>query len=361
VSSETSRRKNDHIRICSEKPVEARNVEPGFGDVHLIHRCLPEVNPDELDLSTEFLGFEFKAPIVISAMTGGTSKAAEINANLAKAAEEHGIGMCLGSGRAFLEEPSSAYSFKVARENAPSIFISANIGFQELFRYSWSSLRRLVESIGADALTVHLNPLQELLQYEGAPRFRGILERLRRLIEDSEVPVIVKETGSGISMEDARLLSSIGVDAIEVAGAGGTSWASVEYYRSLEAGEAEKARLAETFWDWGIPTVSSIIEVRSITDAPLIASGGVRSGLDVAKALVLGADLAGLALPLLKPAMESWRSVSAVLGRIREELKLAMVLTGSRTISELKEKPYILTGFTRDWVKSRGLRVRCEV
>lgn len=361
MKSKTTRRKEDHIRICLEKSVEARNVRPGFDDVHLIHRCLPEVDPSELDLSTDFLGFVFKAPIMISAMTGGTPKAAEINANLARAAEEHGIGMCLGSGRALLEEPTLEYSFKVARENAPSIFISANIGFQELFRYSWSSLKRLVESVGADALTIHLNPLHELLQHEEEPRFRGALEMLRKVIGESDVPVIVKETGSGISMEDAELLSSIGVDAIEVAGAGGTSWASVEYYRNLEAGEGERAKLAEAFWDWGIPTVSSIIEVRSVTNIPLIASGGVRSGLDIAKAIVLGADLAGLALPLLKSAMEGWRSVSSVLRRICEELKLAMLLTGSKTILDLKGKPYILTGFTRDWVRSRGLRVRCGI
>lgn len=361
MSSETSKRKSNHIRICLEKLVEAKKIDPGFRDVHLVHRCLLDVNFEKLDLSTRFLGFEFKAPLMISAMTGGTREAAGINANLAKAAEELGIGMCLGSGRVYLENPELAYSFKTARDNAPSIFISANIGFQELIKYRWDKLKMLVEASGADALTVHLNPLQELLQHESSPRLSGVLNGLKELVSESDIPIIVKEVGSGMCMEDARLLSSIGVDAIEVSGAGGTSWAGVEYYRSLEAEDFEKARLAETFWDWGIPTAASIIEVRSVTQSPLIASGGVRTGLDVAKALVLGADLAGLALPLLKPAVEGWRNVLTFLKGVCMELKIAMALTGSKNVKGLKEKPYILTGLIRDWVKSRGLKVRCEV
>lgn len=354
------KRKSDHIRICSEKAVEAKTITTGFENVYLIHRCLPELEFEKLNLSVEFLGFKFKAPIMISAMTGGTAEATKINANLAKAAEELGIGMCLGSGRAYLENSSFIYSFKVARENAKHIFISANIGFQELLTYSYVELKKLVEMLEADALTVHLNPLHELLQHDGTQMFRGILNRLRELKLHIEYPLIVKEVGSGICREDSELLASTGVDAIEASGAGGTSWAGVEYYRSVEAGEEEKAELSKTFWDWGIPTAISILEVRSAVNTPLVVSGGIRSGLDVAKALVLGADLTGLALPLLKPAIESWERVLEFLKRMREELKLAMVLTGSERIEDLKKKPYILTGFVREWAMSRRLKVRCE-
>lgn len=354
------RRKSNHIRICSERAVEAKTVTTGFENVHLIHRCLPEVEFEKLDLSVEFLGFKFKAPIMISAMTGGTAEATKINANLAKAAGELGIGMCLGSGRAYFENPNFIHSFKVARENAEHVFISANIGFQELLTYSYGDLNKLVETLEADALTVHLNPLHELLQYDGTRMFRCVLNRLRELKLNIEYPLIVKEVGSGICGEDAELLASTGVDAVEASGAGGTSWAGVEYYRSMEAGEEEKAELSKTFWDWGIPTAISILEVRSAVNIPLVASGGIRSGLDAAKALVLGADLAGLALPLLKPSMESWESVLKFLRRMCEELKLAMVLTGSERIDDLKKKPYILTGLVREWVASRRLKVRCE-
>jgi len=205
-----------------------------------------------------------------------------------------------------------------------------------------------------------LNPLHELLQHEGSGIFKGILNRLRELKLNLECPLIVKEVGSGICREDAKLLASTGIDALETSGAGWTSWAGVEYYRNIEAGEEEKAELSKTFWDWGIPTAISILEVKSVVKLPLVASGGIRSGLDVAKALVLGADLAGLALPLLKPAIESWESVLKVLRRIREELKLAMVLTGSETIEELKSRPYVLTGLVRDWAVFRKLKIRCE-
>jgi isopentenyl-diphosphate delta-isomerase len=356
----TSKRKSDHIRICSERMVEAKKATTGFENVHLIHRCLPEVEFEKLDLSVEFLGFRFKAPIIISAMTGGMAEAVKINANLAKAAEELGIGMCLGSGRACLENPDCTYSFKVARENAEHIFISANIGFQEFLTYPYGELKRLVEMVEADALTIHLNPLHEFLQHDGSHVFRGVLNRLRELKSRVEFPLIVKEVGSGICREDAELLASTGVDALEASGVGGTSWAGVEYYRSVEAGDGEKAELSKTFWDWGIPTAISILEVKTAVDIPLVASGGIRSGLDVAKALVLGADLTGLALPLLKPAMESWEDVLKLLKKICEELKLAMVLTGSERIEDLKGKPYILTGFVREWATSRRLKVRCE-
>lgn len=354
------RRKNDHIRICSEKEVEAKKITPGFENVHLIHRCIPEVDFEKIDLSVKFLGFNFKAPIMISAMTGGTTEATKINANLAKAAGELGIGMCLGSGRVCLKNPSSIQSFKIARENAEKAFISANIGFQELLTHSYGEMKKLVEMLDANALTVHLNPLHELLQHEGSVIFKGVLNRLRELKLNLECPMIVKEVGSGICREDAELLAYTGIDALETSGAGGTSWAGVEYYRNIEAGEEEKAELSKTFWDWGIPTAVSILEVRTVVKLPLVASGGIRSGLDVAKALVLGADLAGLALPLLKPAIESWESTLKVLRRIREELKLAMVLTGSENIEELKSRPYVLTGLVRDWVISRKLKIRCE-
>lgn len=284
-------------------------------------------------------------------MTGGTERGKVINAALAEAAERMGIGMVVGSQRAALEDPLLVDTFSVVRSKAPTAFIAANIGCQQLAEDPVSVARRCVEMIDADALTVHLNPLQESVQPGGEPRYSTCLEAIAEVCRSLEVPVIVKETGAGMSRDVARKLRKVGVAAIDVAGAGGTSWAAVEYYR---ASDEISRHVAETLWDWGIPTAASILECRE-AGVPVIASGGIRSGLDVAKALALGADLAGMALPLLKPALEGANSVIRTLKLVVAVLRTVMFLTGSKTVAELKKAEYVLLGELKQWVEWRSL------
>jgi len=352
---ETERRKTEQLRICLERDVQAKSVKTGFDDVKLVHRCLPEIDLDAVNLSTTFLNHRFSAPLMISAMTGGSSEAARVNANLAEAAERLGIGMCVGSQRAALENPRLEHTFTVAREKAPKAFISANIGFSELLHYGLKEVQRVVDMVEADALTIHLNPLQESLQYEAKPRFKGIGERIQKLTPGLHVPVIAKETGAGVAKEDAFFLEKVGVKAIDVAGAGGTSWSAVEHYRALEAGDKDRSEIASAFWDWGIPTAISLLEVRCVTGLEIVASGGLRNGVDVVKALCLGAQLGGLATALLNPATVSADAVVQRLNRIIREIKTAMVLVGARSIGDLREKPLIIVGTTAEWMRQRGL------
>jgi len=352
---ETERRKTEQLRICLERDVQAKSVKTGFDDVKLVHRCLPEIDLDAVNLSTTFLNHQFQAPLMISAMTGGSKEAARVNANLAEAADMLGIGMCVGSQRAALENPKLEQTFTVAREKAPKAFISANIGFSELLHYGLKDIQRAVDMIEADALTIHLNPLQESLQHEAKPRFKGIGERIQKLTPQLHVPVIVKETGAGVAKEDAVFLEKAGVKAIDVAGAGGTSWSAVEHYRALEAGDKDKAKIAGTFWDWGIPTAISLVEVRSVTSLEIVASGGLGNGVDVVKALYLGARLGGLATALLDPANVSADAVIQRLNRFIREIKTAMTLVGAKSVDDLRVNPLLIVGTTAEWMRQRGL------
>ena len=272
-------------------------------------------------------------------MTGGTEEAAEINRNLARAAQAYGLGMGVGSQRAALEEPSLAYTYRV-RDVAPDILLLANLGAVQLnYGYGIVECRRAVEMIGADALILHLNPLQEALQPEGNTDFAGLLAKIEALCRSLEVPVVVKEVGWGISEEVARLLAEAGVAAIDVAGAGGTSWSEVEMRR---AGSESARRIAESFADWGIPTAESVqMARRGAPRTTIIASGGIRTGVDVAKAIALGADAAGMASPLLKPATVSAEAVGERIREVLEELRTAMFCVGARSIQELKSAPLV--------------------
>ncbi|MEM3019167.1 MAG: type 2 isopentenyl-diphosphate Delta-isomerase [Candidatus Bathyarchaeia archaeon] len=353
----TEERKVHHLRISLEEDVESK-ASTGFEDVHLIHRCLPETDPEEIDLKVEFLGHTFKAPLFISAMTGGTPEAKVINANLAEVAEALGLGMSVGSQRAALENSGLEDTFSIVRERAPKAFISANIGFMELPRLDEKNVRLLIDMVKADALTIHLNALQEMLQYDAKPSFKSLRNRLESLVGNLDIPVIVKETGCGISSEDASFFEKIGVKALEIAGLGGTSWSAVEYYRNLRMGKMDLAKVAKTFWDWGIPTVAAILEARSGSGLPIIASGGIRSGLDVLKALVLGARLGGIALPLLRPAMEGPDRLSSLLKNIIAEIRIGLILIGASKVEEAAKKPFILTGFMAEWKRQRDLRLK---
>jgi len=355
MTNETEKRKASHLRVCLDKDVQAQCVHPGFRDLTLIHRALPEINRNDVDLSTVFLKKRMRAPLVISAMTGGAREAEKINITLAEVAERMGLAMGVGSQRAAIEDKSLVRTFRVVRDSAPSIPLMANLGAPQLGA-GWGIKEALeaVDMIEADGLAIHLNPLQEALQPEGEPRYRGVLEKIREIKEALGVPLIVKETGAGVSSEDAKRLEDAGVNVLDVAGAGGTSWAAVEHYRAKDLGEDAGIRLCKTFWDWGIPSAASIAECAWSSSLPLIASGGIRSGLDAAKAIALGADLVGVALPFLKAAAKGRRELQWEVEMILNELSCAMFLTGARDLEELGQVPIVATGFLADWFFSRG-------
>lgn len=345
----TKERKLDHIKISLGRRVESE-VNTGFEDVFLVHRSLPEIDKREIDLSANFLGRKISAPIIIAGMTGGHEKAKRINQNLALAAQELGIPMGVGSQRAAIENPKLAHTYAIAREVAPDTFLIANLGAVQFCKgYGAEEAKKAVEMISANALAVHLNPLQEAVQPEGDVNFKGALEKISEICKSS-TPVIAKETGAGIAGEEALALEKAGVAAIDVGGLGGTSFAAVEHYRWKA-----KSSVAKSFWNWGVPTTISTIECAESVKIPVIATGGIRSGIDAAKALALGASACGIALPLLSKAVESYRAVVEELERIAEELRVAMFLVGARNVEELRNCDAVITGRTKEWLESRGI------
>ena len=322
------RRKAEHLEICLNRPmaeVEYSGMTTGFERYAFEHCALPEMNLADVDISTRFLGRSLSMPLMIACMTGGTPRGGEINRNLAIAAQKLGIAMGVGSQRAALEDSSLISTYQV-RDVAPDILLVANLGAGYL---TGDIACKAVDMIGADALAIHLNPIQEALQPDGDPSFKGALDAIKRVCETLEVPVIVKEVGFGISAEVAVMLRDAGVAAIDVAGAGGTSWARIEGIRA--SGRLQE--LAGQFEDWGTPTARSLEEVRgALPDLPLIASGGIRTGLDIAKALALGADLTAIGLPLLHEAAKSAEAVEDWILARADELRLAK-FAGGRLIA----------------------------
>ncbi len=349
------RRKKEGIDIPLHKDVQAKSTSTYLEDVKFVHNALPELNYDDIDTSVKFLGHKFSAPIIIDSMTGGTPEATEINSRLGILAERYGLGMGLGSQRAGLQSPDLAETYSVARKNAPNAFLIANIGGAQLAKgLTVDDTRKILKMIGANALVIHLNPLQELIQPEGEPKYRGVLQKISELVKSLDVPVMVKEVGSGISREVAIKLEQVGVSAINVAGTGGTSWAGVEKLRAETLKDKLKIRLGEMFWDWGIPTAASLIEVKkAVSNMPLIASGGLRNGLEVAKCIALGADMCGMAYPFLRKAAESEENLFEFANMITAELKSTMFLVGAKNIKDLKSSRYILTGYLADGANSR--------
>lgn len=353
--SETAERKRSHITTALQRDVRAR-VSTGFADVSFVHNALPDLDREEVDVTCELFGHKLSAPVIIESMTGGTPVAAKINAALGKIAEELQIPMGVGSQRAAIDDPKLAYTFQVARENAPSAMLLANLGCPQIIREDGiERAKAAVEMIKADALLIHLNALQESVQFEGQTHFKGALERIRELASVLSVPVLTKETGAGISRETAVSIERAGVKGIDVAGLGGTSWAAVEYYRAREKRRRRQAHLGLAFWDWGIPTTASIMEVASSTKVKIIASGGVRNGLHIAKAIALGAHYGGLAMPLLKSVSKSRREAKESLLSVTDELKTAMFLTGSKDLDRLRKCPLVIIGKTREWLLARRL------
>jgi isopentenyl-diphosphate delta-isomerase len=332
--AKTQVRKADHIRICLEEDVQFDRTTNGFDRYRFTHCCLPELNLNEIDLSTTFLNKTLGSPLLISSMTGGTEQAQTINYRLAEVAQNYQIAMGVGSQRVVVEKPEVAKTFAV-RSVAPDILLFANLGAVQLnYNYGLGECLQIVELLEADALILHLNPLQECIQPQGDTNFRGLLDKIALLCDRMPVPVIVKEVGNGISAPMAQKLIAAGVAAIDVAGAGGTSWAKVE---SERAENPQQKRLGETFAEWGIPTTECITSIRSVSPSiPLIASGGLRNGLEAAKAIALGADLAGLAWPFLQAANESEEALHELMRSLLAEIATVLFCTGNATLFDFK-------------------------
>ncbi|MDP7260409.1 MAG: type 2 isopentenyl-diphosphate Delta-isomerase [archaeon] len=344
----TTGRKLDHIKIVSNEKVEAKEKTTLLEEVELIHNSLPGLDRDSIDVNIELFGKKLKIPFLISGMTGGHPDAEKFNLALAEAAEQSGSAFGLGSQRAMLEDKSLSSTYKV-RSVAPTALIFGNIGIPQISEYSPSDISSMLDDVGADALAVHLNPLQESVQPEGDVDMVGLAASLKDLVKELGFPVIVKETGAGISKDVAKILIDCGVSAIDTGGAGGTSFAAVELFRK------EGNELSE-FWDWGIPTAASILEIRAVSkEIPLIATGGIRSGLDAAKAIALGANVVGMAGPMIKAATKGSAEVLLEIEKLRKSLGTAMFLCGASKLSELVRDKTILNGALRSWQDQRGL------
>ncbi len=324
-----------------------------------MHQALPEVDLDEVDTSVTFLGHRLRYPIFVSSLTGGHPDVTSINRNLARAAEEYGLALGVGSQRAGIINPEVASSYAVTREYAPNTFLIANIGAPQLIpqarhaAFTLEQVQRAIEMSGANALAVHTNSLQEAAQPEGDRRAVGAAAALKALTARIDVPVIAKETGAGVSREQAILLRSCGVAAIDVGGAGGSSMAAMEAERSRARGDEQTMNIGLLFRDWGIATPIAVVEAGAAR-IPLISTGGVRNGLDVARALTLGASVVGMGFPFLKAASESYEKVCELLEVVIAELKVAMQLSGAASIARLRASDVVVTGATREWLALRG-------
>jgi isopentenyl-diphosphate delta-isomerase len=335
-------RKSDHIHINLNNNVQFRRLRTGLDEVRFVHQALPGLDLDQVHTATMFLGKPLRAPILISSMTGGTAEAQAINRNLAVAAQETGIALGLGSQRAGIEDPSLAVTYQV-REVAPDIVLLSNLGAIQLnYQYGVEQCQRAVDMVQADALILHLNPLQEAVQPEGDRNWQNLLPKIEAVCRRLPVPVIAKEVGWGLSAQAARDLADAGVAGLDVAGAGGTSWSEVEQYR---APTLRHARVAAAFADWGLTTLESLLLVRqTVPQLPAIASGGLRNGIDIAKVIALGASLAGLASPFLKTAAHSAQAATDLAVELIQVLRIAMFAVGAADISQLQETRLIMPG-----------------
>lgn len=331
----TESRKLDHILINLERDVQFPRLATGLERYHFLHQALPELNLDDIDTGVTIFGKQLLSPILISSMTGGTDMARAINRNLAQAAQQHGIAMGLGSQRAAIENDGLTDSYAI-RDVAPDILLFANVGAVQLnYGYGLSECRKAVDMVGADALILHFNALQEAVQAEGDTDFAGLLGKVEKICARLDVPVLAKEVGWGFSQQAVLRLAEAGVAAIDVAGAGGTSWSEVEYHR---APSDFHARVARSFADWGIPTAVAIQYARTgAPELPVFASGGLRDGIDIAKCIALGADLAGLASPFLRAASQSAEAVNELIRELNAQLRVAMFCTASEDIAALRQ------------------------
>jgi isopentenyl-diphosphate delta-isomerase len=345
MSTDIETRKADHLDLCATDEVAFQHRTTLLECVRLVHQSLPELDFDSVDTRVRLLGKELRAPLLIAAMTGGHERAAEINRTLASIANELGYAFGLGSQRAMQKRPETSWTYQV-REHAPDVLLLGNVGMVQARDLPTDTIARMVADVGADALCLHMNPAMELIQPEGDRDFRGGVATFRRLWAELDVPVIAKETGSGISREVAARLRAVGIKHADTSGAGGTSWVGVETLRA----QGESRALGESLWDWGIPTAAS---VRYCVDAGMttIATGGIRTGMDVARAIALGASCAGIARNVYQAFLDGRRDgVRRFLRGVERELRSVMLLCGARTIEQLQKAPYVLTGELRDWI-----------
>jgi isopentenyl-diphosphate delta-isomerase len=345
--ADISRRKEDHLDLCISGDVGFKETTTLFECVRFVHDALPELDIDAIDLSTRVLGKRLRAPLLIAGMTGGSERAGEINRALAAVAEERGYAFGLGSQRAMLTRPETAPSYRV-RDVAPTVLLLGNLGAVQAARMSTEQVEELVQVSGLDALCIHLNPAMEVVQPEGDRDFTGILETFGRLARELSVPVIAKETGCGLSGAVARRLAAVGVRHVDVSGAGGTSWVGVETRRA----SGEGRDLGLRFWEWGVPTAASVALVAPHHMKTVFATGGMKDGLDVAKAIALGASAAGFARPVLQ-AYDSGGHQGAVarLATVEAELRTAMLLTGSANVADLARAPRLIIGDLAEWLR----------
>ena len=346
MSTDISQRKRDHIDLCATGEVGFRDATTLLGCVRLVHDSLPDLDADALDTRVTVLGKTLRFPLVIAAMTGGTAEAAAINRDLAAIAEARGYGFGLGSQRAMQRSGDVAWTYAV-REVAPTTLLLGNVGLVQGRQMGRDVLRGLVRDVGADALCVHLNPAMELVQPGGDRDFRGGAEFFREMAAEFDVPVVAKETGNGIGAAAAAKLRAAGVRHVDVSGAGGTSWVGVETLRAEGAARA----LGEALWDWGVPTAASVAITAAAGFETVVATGGVFSGADVARALALGATVAGVARPVLKAHREGGRAgAEAFLDGVEREVRAIMLLTGSADVAALRRAPRVIVGELASWI-----------
>ncbi|MCI4438902.1 type 2 isopentenyl-diphosphate Delta-isomerase [archaeon] len=348
-----SNRKYEHLKIATKYPKQ--DSYTGFEDVLLVHEALSNFNFSDVDTSIFFIKENISMPLLISSMTGGFKEAEKVNRRLAEAAQRNLIPIGVGSIRAAIEEKKFIKSYSIVREVAPDVPVISNIGIQQLVKGGVSLAEEAVELINADALAIHLNKLQELIMPEGEPNQSGAVEVLREVIRKLKVKVIIKETGCGISKEVALLASHLKINYVDVGGSGGTNFAVIEGIRAKKIRDVEKLELSKKFSSWGIPTAISVLEAKSVGGIEVIASGGIRNGLEVAKSIVLGSCCAGVARPFLEAAIKGPKFLEKTINRFKNELTATMFLVGARSVEELKTKPYVLTGTVRDWVIQRKL------
>lgn len=333
-----SQRKKDHLALCAGPNVGFRAKTTLLEEVELIHCALPELHADAVDSRVTLLGKTLAAPVVVASMTGGTDGSARVNRELAQAAEELGLGFGLGSQRAMFERPETAWTFKV-REVAPTVLLTGNLGLVQAKQMTTRQIADLVGEVGADALCIHLNPAMEIVQPGGDRDFANGLELIARLVQELPVPVVAKETGCGLSRAVAEQLVAAGVRTVDVSGAGGTSWVAVEAHRAIDP---DQKRLADELWDWGIPTAASVLQLSGL-GLDIIATGGLKTGSDVARAVALGATVGGIAAQALR-AQRSGGTEGAreYLRGVVASVRAIMLLTGSRTVAELQRASKVL-------------------
>ena len=347
-------RKTDHLTLCAEEDVGFRQRTTLLECVRLVHDALPDLAADAVDTSVTLFDRKLRAPLVIASMTGGTEEAGRINRELASIAEERGYGFGLGSQRAMHLRAGTRETYRV-RQLAPSTLLLGNVGVVQARAMTTSEVRVLVDEVGADALCVHLNPAMELVQPGGDRDFSKGLEAIARLVRDLGVPVIVKETGCGISPGVGRRLRQVGVKHVDVSGAGGTSWVGVETRRAAAVGDDGARALGEALWDWGVPTAASVGLLAPLGFDTIVATGGIGTGLDVARAIALGATAAGIARPVLRALSAGGRAAAAqYLDGVENELRAAMLLTGSGDLASLRRAPRVVVGELSAWLAQLG-------